>query len=79
MRILRTQGQPNTPKARTPLIKRARELNLANSISQVILITAAFIYGASLQQFTMFYSYPLCSTYSLVFELFVKPDFFGCL
>ena len=59
--------------------KRARELNLANSISQVILITAAFIYGASLQQFTMFYSYPLCSTYSLVFELFVKPDFFGCL
>ena len=55
--------------------ERARELNLANSISQVIWITAAFIYGASLQQFTMFYSCPPCSTYSLVFDLFVKPDF----
>ena len=36
--------------------KRARELNLANSISQVIRITAASIYGASPRQAAMFYS-----------------------
>ena len=56
--------------------KRARELNLASSISQVIFITAAFTYSASLQQFTMFYSCPPCSIYHLVSELFVKPDFY---
>ena len=55
--------------------KRACELNLANSISQVILITAASIYGAYLQQFAMFYSYPACSVCSLMSALFVKLDF----
>ena len=56
-------------------MERARELNLANSISQVIWITAAFIHGASLQQFTMLYSCPACSICSMVFDLFFVPDF----
>ena len=69
-------GRKNRKLLKCGPAKRARELNSANSISQEILISAAFIYGASLQQFTMFYSCPPCLIYSLVFDLFVKPDRF---
>ena len=54
---------------------KACDLNLENSISQVIFFTAAFTPGTPLQQFTMLYLCPPCSIYPLVSDPFVDSDF----